>query len=147
MDGDANRRGSAGGDASRTGSCGWLTLGEGHECWGRGLNAASSGWFGGGEQLGYSRADRQVSTIHEKKKKRLTGATTPTTGHWCWSTAALTCDGIWLCCAGEGLGRGFWPITAGISPCFVKKYLKTFNEKILYFTKINAGKHIIFSFQ
>ena len=37
--------------------------------------------------------------------------------------------------------------TAGISPCFVKKYQKTSNEKILYFTKINAGKHIIFSFQ
>ena len=37
--------------------------------------------------------------------------------------------------------------TAGISPCFVKKYQKTLNEKILYFTKINTGKHIIFSFQ
>ena len=36
--------------------------------------------------------------------------------------------------------------TAGISPCFFKKYWKTFHEKILYFTKINPGKHIIFPF-
>ena len=77
---------------------------------GEGVNAASSGWFGGGEQLGYGRAGRRVSTIHEKEKKRLTGATMLTTGHWHWSTAALTCDGIWLCCAGEGLGRGCWPM-------------------------------------
>ena len=37
--------------------------------------------------------------------------------------------------------------TAGISPYFVKKYWKTFSEQILYFTRINPGKHIIFSFQ
>ena len=41
---------------------------------GEGVNAASSSWFWGGERLGYGRAGRRVSTVHEKGKKRLTGA-------------------------------------------------------------------------
>ena len=69
---------------------------------GEGVNAASSGWFWGGERLGYGRAGRRVSTIHEKEKKDL--LVLPLADNW----PLVLDDGcIEAGCAGKGLGRGY----------------------------------------